>query len=305
MPGLRLPTPLERRIALRYLRGRKASRFASLNTLIATGGGVIRLAVTTLPSAITQGDMSFRTRADSVDGGIILGYRLAQRLSAYVGDVVTMISSSDVKVNRALGRPTPRFWRFEVTGLFDTGMYQYDDGFAVMRLDVAREFAGLGDAVSGLQLRLRDPWRAREVGRRLEARLGYPYRAFAWQDQNATLFGALKLEKLGMGLIICFVMVVAAFNIVGTLTMIVAEKTKEIGILQAMGLTPSSISRVFLAQGATVGLAGTSVGLVAGLALAYVIDASGWIRIDPAVYFIDHLPVHVEAKDLLAVIAIS
>src|SRR5207249_10489007 len=91
----------------------------------------------------------------------------------------------------------------------------------------------------------------------------------------------------------------------GTLTMIVAEKTKEIGILQAMGLTPSSISRVFLAQGATVGLAGTSVGLVAGLALAYLIDASGWIRIDPAVYFIDHLPVHVEARDVVAVLVFS
>ncbi len=393
----RAPTRLERAIALRYLRGRKRSRFASLNTIIAVGGvaiGVMALivvlgvmnglrddlrdkilvanphlrmltygaslrmdnwraaldtvrkhpdvvaaapevltqalilnqaeypsainlvgmqvgtgaeAVTTLPEAIENGDATFqvRTNPDSVDGAIILGYRLANRLSAYVGDVVTIVPPTSARVNRATGQRIPEFRRFEVTGIFNTGMYQYDDGFGVMELATAQRVAGLDNAVTGIQIRLRDPWRAPEVGAELERRLGYPYRSFDWQIQNASLFAALQLEKLAMGLIICFIMVVAAFNIVGTLTMVVAEKTREIGILQAMGLTRRAVSRIFLAQGAIIGAVGTAIGLVLGLTAAFVIDRSGVIRIDPQVYFIDHLPVHIEVPDVLAVLVFS
>jgi lipoprotein-releasing system permease protein len=108
-----------------------------------------------------------------------------------------------------------------------------------------------------------------------------------------------------MGLIIFFIMVVAAFNIVGTLTMVVTDKTKEIGILRAMGLTSPAVARVFLLQGAVIGIVGTAVGLMLGLATSYVVDESGWIRINPAVYFIDHLPVHVELRDVLVVVGAS
>ena len=143
------------------------------------------------------------------------------------------------------------------------------------------------------------------MGKRLEEKLGFPYRALDWQDQNKGLFSALQLEKLAMGLIIFFIMIVAAFNIVGTLTMVVTDKTREIGILQAMGLTGRSIGRIFLLQGALIGAVGTGVGLVLGLVVAYVVDQSGLIRIDPSVYFIDHLPVHVQALDVLVVIVAS
>ncbi|MFZ5624104.1 MAG: FtsX-like permease family protein, partial [Gemmatimonadota bacterium] len=240
-----------------------------------------------------------------VDGGIILGHRLAARISAFPGDVVTLVPPTAAKVNAAVGVAVPRFWKFEVTGLFDTGMYQYDNSFTVMRLDVAQRFTGLDTAVSGIQLRLADPWQAPVVGRRLEDRLGYPYRTLDWQTQNANLFSALELEKLAMGLVIFFIMLVAAFNIVGTLTMVVTDKTREIGILQAMGLTPRAISRIFLAQGAIIGVMGVTLGLVGGLLVAYVVDRSGWIRINPAVYFIDHLPVHVEPLDVLVVVTAS
>ncbi len=388
----RLPTPLERAIALRYLRGRKKSRFASLTTIIAVGGVAIgvaalivvlgvmnglrddlrdrilvgnphlrvliygtslrmdgwrdalarvgqdpevvaaapevltkslalnsadyaaavdvvgfdpdtgRVAVTTLPEKITPRPLSLKAKSDSVDGGIVLGYRLANRMSVYAGDVVTLLSPATAKVNRGLGRVVPKFWKFEVTGTFDTGMYQYDDGYVVMDMATAQRFAGLGDAVTGIQIRLRDPWRAPEVGKRLQSALGYPFRSLDWQSQNQSLFSALQLEKRAMGLIICFIMVVAAFNIVGTLTMVVAEKTREIGILQAMGLTSGAVGRIFLAQGAIIGGVGTGIGVAGGLVVAYLIDASGLIRIDPAVYFIDHLPVHVEPLDVIAVI---
>jgi len=261
--------------------------------------------VTTLPARITQGDLDFRLTQDSVDGGIILGHRLANRLSAFPGDVVELVSSASAKVNAAVGTIVPRFWRFEVTGVFETGMFQYDDAFAVMPLEQAQAFDGLGDAVTGIQIKVRDPWQAPEVGARLEETLGYPYRSLDWQTQNATLFGALQLEKLGMGLIICIIMIVAAFNIVGTLTMVVADKTREIGILRAMGLTAEGIRRVFLAQGTIIGAVGTTLGTLLGLLVAYVVDRSGWVRIDPTVYFIDRLPVHVALLDVAVVIAVS
>jgi lipoprotein-releasing system permease protein len=263
------------------------------------------MSVTSLPKAIEKGDLSFKPTKPGVDGGILLGTRLAGRLSVYPGDVVTLVPVTEAKMNPALGVAVPRFWKFEVTGLFDTGMFQYDNQFVVMSLENAQRFTGLGTAVSGIAVRVADPDLAPVIGESLEKRLGYPFRALDWQTQNASLFSALQLEKLAMGLIIFFIMVVAAFNIVGTLTMVVTDKTKEIGILRAMGLTSPAVARVFLIQGAVIGVVGTIAGLLSGLTLAYIVDESGWIRINPAVYFIDHLPVHVEPLDVAVVVGAS
>jgi lipoprotein-releasing system permease protein len=392
---LRRPSKLEWRIARRYLRSRRNSRTASLNTVISTGGvavGVTALivvlgvmnglrddlrerilvanphlriltfgsglrlddwrgvlkevrkqpgvvaaspevisqagitagqdygegvnllgfdpdtgskSVTSLPQSITRGDLSFKTTKPGVDGGVLLGSRLASRLSVYQGDVVTLVPVTQARVNPALGVAVPRFWKFEVVGVFETGMFQYDNQFVVMSRQLAQRFTGLGEAVSGIAVRVDDPNRAPEIGAALEAHLGYPYRALDWQTQNSSLFSALQLEKLAMGLIIFFIMVVAAFNIVGTLTMVVTDKTREIGILRAMGLTAPAVARVFLVQGAVIGVVGTSIGLVLGLSLAYLVDRSGWVRINPAVYFIDHLPVHIEWLDVVVVVLAS
>ncbi len=263
------------------------------------------LSVTSLPRSITRGDLSFKATSGGVDGAIVLGHRLAGRLSVVPGDVVTLLSFSGAKVNPALGVAVPKYWRFEVTGLFDTGMFQYDNTFVVLSRLVAQKFTGLGDAVSGLQVRVEDPSLAPEIGRRLEDRLGYPYRALDWQTQNSTLFSALQLEKLAMGLIIFFIMIVAAFNIVGTLTMVVTEKTKEIGILQAMGLPAPAVGRIFLIQGAIIGCVGVALGLLGGLSVALVVDRWRWIKIDPAIYFIDHLPIHIEPLDVAVVVVAS
>ena len=267
-----------------------------------------RASVTTLPQAVVSGDFTFitdrpDTGAQGVEGGVLLGRRLAAKLNARVGDVVLLIPPTAAKVNPALGVAVPRMWRFEVTGLFDTGMYQYDDQFLVMPLAVAQRFAGLDTAVSAIQVRVKDPDLAPEVGARLEATLGYPYRSLDWQTQNANLFGALQLEKLAMGLVIFFIMVVAAFNIVGVLTMVVADKTREIGILQAMGLPASAVGRIFVAQGTVIGGIGVGSGLVAGLLVAAAVDRWHIIPINPAVYFIDHLPVRIEPLDVALVVA--
>jgi lipoprotein-releasing system permease protein len=261
--------------------------------------------VTTLPRAFVQGDLTFATTRNDVDGGIVLGRRLAERLSAFPGSTVTVAAPAGSRFNSAVGAIVPRYWTFEVTGYFETGMFEYDNAYTVLPRPVAQQFAGLDTAVTGLELRLRDPERAVAVGLRLEADLGYPYRALDWQTQNGSLFSALKLEKLAMGLVLLLIVIVAAFNIVSTLTMVVTDKTREIGILRAMGLPARVIRRIFVLQGAVIGVVGTGLGAALGLAVGRLVHSSGVIRLDPSVYFVDRLPVRMNPADVLFVVAAS
>src|SRR5512146_2413019 len=262
-------------------------------------------AVTTLARHFTRGDLRFRTTRPDVDAGIVLGSRLASKLSAFPGDVVTLIAFAGTRFNPSVGAYVPRFHRFEVTGLFDTGMFEYDNSYVVMARPTAQRFAALDSGVTGVEVRLADPEHAQRFGQDLESRLGYPYRVVDWQSQNASLFSALKLEKLGMGLVVFFICVVAAFNVVGMLTMVVRDKTREIGILMAMGLRREAVRRVFLAQGVLIGLAGTLVGAILGIGVGAMINRGEWIPLDPSIYFIDHLPVHTQLVDVLVVVAAS
>jgi lipoprotein-releasing system permease protein len=262
-------------------------------------------AVTTLPRYFTKGDLTFRTTQPGVEGGIAIGTRLATKLSAYPGDVITLVAPAGSQFNRSLGAFVPKYRRYEVTGLFETGMYDYDNSYIVMPRQAAQEFAGLGTAVTGIELRLADPEQANAFAQKLETQLGYPYRALDWQMQNRSLFSALKLEKLAMGLVVFLICVVAAFNVVGTLTMVVRDKTREIGILMAMGMQRRRIRCVFLIQGVFIGLVGTALGTVLGLVLGASVNRGHLIPIDPSIYFIDHLPVLTNPWDALAVIGAS
>jgi lipoprotein-releasing system permease protein len=263
------------------------------------------MAVTPLPRHFLEGDLDFTTTLDDVDGGIVLGRRLADRLSAYPGHRVTVVAPAGSKFNSALGTFVPKWWTFEVTGLFHTGMYEYDNGYVLLPRELAQQYAGLDDAVTGLEVRLRDAWSAPAVGLEIEDQLGYPYRTLDWQSQNASLFSALKLEKLAMGTILLLIVVVAAFNIVSSLTMLVRDKTREIGILRAMGLSVRLIRRIFILQGTVIGVVGAALGTGLGLLLAYLVDQRRIIALDPSVYFVDHLPVHVEPLDLLVIVTAS
>jgi lipoprotein-releasing system permease protein len=262
-------------------------------------------AVTRLAQTIVRGDLTFTTTRDDVDGGILLGRRLAERFSAFPGATVTAISPGGSRFNAAVGAFVPRYWTFEVTGYFETGMYEYDNAYAILPRPLAQEFAGLGEAVTGIEIRLRDPGTATAVGLRLEDTLGYPYRALDWQSQNASLFSALQLEKLAMGLVLLLIVLVAAFNIVSTLTMVVADKTREIGILRAMGMPAADIRRIFVLQGSIIGLVGTLLGMVGGLVLARIVDRSELMQLDPTVYFIDRIPVRVDPLDVAIVVGAS
>ncbi|MEK6610810.1 MAG: ABC transporter permease, partial [Gemmatimonadota bacterium] len=157
-----------------------------------------RAAVTGLARSFTTGDLRFATHAADVDGGVVLGRRLADRFSAYPGTVVTLVSPAGSSFSSALGAFVPRYFRFEVTGLFDTGMYEYDNTYVVMARAVAQRFAGLDSAVSGVEVRVADAWRSDRTARAIEDRLGFPYRALDWKAQNSQLFSALQLEKLAM-----------------------------------------------------------------------------------------------------------
>lgn len=257
--------------------------------------------VTQIDTAMIMGDARFKATSPDAEAAILIGKGLADNLSVTVGDHIQLISAASLKTSRSTGMPTPRYWDAEITGIYHTGMFLYDNNYIFMDRTTAQAFAGLDSAVSDIAVRVRDPWRAGEVAQRLQAALGYPSSTQTWQQQNASLFSALQMEKRAMALVIFFIMLVAAFNIVGTLTMVVAFKTREIGILQAMGLVEGGVSRIFLAQGAIVGLIGTTLGLVGGLVIAFGMDRR--VRINADVYFIERLPIHVEALDVAVIVA--
>lgn len=260
--------------------------------------------VTTIRSHTTQGDFRFAS-TDGRHRGVVLGKLLALRFNKWAGDSINLLSVGRGKINPVTGGFVPRVETFEVTGIVSTGMYEYDNSYVFIALDKAQSLADLGDGVTGIEVKTADRWQAATVASRLVAALGWPYRTVDWEEQNHSLFQALKLEKLGMGVILLLIVLVAAFNIVSTLTMVVADKTKEIGILKAMGMPARSIRRIFFAQGLVIGVVGTALGMVLGFSAALALDKYQFIKLDAQVYFIDHLPVSTEPMDVMWIVIAS
>jgi lipoprotein-releasing system permease protein len=260
--------------------------------------------VTTIRSHAISGDFRFAS-TDGQQRGVVLGKLLASRFNKWPGDSINLLSAGGGKMNPITGGFVPRVERFEVTGIVSTGMYEYDNAYAFIALDKAQNLAGLGDGVTGIEVKTKDRWLAASVASRVVGALGWPYRSVDWEEQNHSLFQALKLEKLGMGVILLLIVLVAAFNIVSTLTMVVADKTKEIGILKAMGMPARSIRRIFFAQGLVIGIVGTVFGLLLGFGAALALDRYQFIKLDPQVYFIDHLPVSTQPMDVMWIVLAS
>jgi len=254
--------------------------------------------------ALKGNNFKFRTGTGEIRGAV-LGKLLAERMNAFPGDRITVYSAAGAELNPVTGLPSPHIMQIEVTGLFETGMYEYDNSYVFVPIPVAQEISGIGQSVTGIEVRTADRWKATEVASALSDTLGFPYRTLDWQAQNQNLFQALKLEKLGMSVILLLIMMVAAFNIVSTLTMVVADKTREIGILRAMGLRAGSIRRIFLAQGMVIGIVGTGLGLILGVSLALTQAHFKLIKLDQSVYFIDHLPVSLQVEDVLLIVLMS
>jgi len=237
----------------------------------------------------------------AVYSGIILGAQLANNLGLHEGDWITIISP--------VGRLTPmgqapKSKLFHVIGIFQSGMYEYDNTLAYVDLTAAQQFLGISDTVTGVEVKLANIYKAREVADGLRARLGQPYWIRDWMQMNQSLFSALKLEKVVMFIILTLIVLVAAFNIVSSLIMLVMEKTRDIAILKAMGATTARIRKIFVLEGFLIGVSGTILGLLGGFGLCGLLKKYHFIELPPDVYYISTLPVQLEGLDV-AVIAFA
>jgi lipoprotein-releasing system permease protein len=229
----------------------------------------------------------------SFQPGIILGKELSLRLGAFVGDPINVVSP--VGPISAIGM-VPKIRTFKVVAIFESGMFEYDSSLAYIALGEAQKFFNMGDTISGIEVKVNDIFKAGEIARHIEQALGFPYWARDWMQLNRNLFSALKLEKTMMFLLLVLITIVASFNIVSTLTMIVSEKQREIAILKAMGATRTAIMRIFMLNGLIIGLTGTVIGVPLGYGFLWLIQT--YWTFDPTVYYISHIPVHVQAVDV-------
>jgi len=235
-------------------------------------------------------------------GGICIGKEMSHQLRAWVGDVVNVLTPLGEMTPTG---PVPRSRPFRVACILYSGMYEYDSKFVYIGIPEAQKFFRMGDNVVGLELKFVDVDAARALGRRVVAALGgFPYRTKDWAELNRNLFSALKLEKLAMAIILTFIVLVACFNILSTLIMLVLEKTKEISILKSMGARDASVMKIFVIEGLTIGAVGTAMGLLLGVASCSFIEKFG-LQLDPDVYYISNLPVNVDGAQFLMVAAIS
>ncbi len=260
--------------------------------------------VTTIRDHAKEGDFRFAS-SDGKHRGAVIGKLLADRMSASIGSKLVLITAVGSQVNAVTGFavPVPRTLEFEVTGVFETGMYEYDNQYVYVNLPAAQELAGLDTSVTGIEVRATSRAEAPAIAEAMH--LDFPYHTVDWHEQNSSLFKALSLEKLGMSVILSLIVIVAAFNIVSTLTMVVRDKTREIGILKAMGLPSASVRRIFLAQGLVIGVVGTGLGLAIGLVVGLAISRWHLIALDPQVYFIDHLPVQMQLLDIVLIVVLG
>ena len=256
--------------------------------------------VSGLTDHIVLGTSSF-AGTESGESGIVVGRGLAQRLGLHLGKLITAASLQNTPLSSFGFSPALR--RFEVVGIFQTGLYQYDDELAIVSISDAQELLGLGNAVTGIEFDVIDPWQADATATRLEKTLGWPYKIDEWQELNRPLFEALKLEKLGMAVVLVLIVLVASFNIVSTLVMLVGDRTKEIGILRSMGMTGRSIGKVFTHMGLFIGIVGTVIGASLGATLAWFLRTYEFISLPSNVYFLDKLPVRLDPFDVSLIMA--
>jgi lipoprotein-releasing system permease protein len=218
---------------------------------------------------------------------IILGKDLAEEIGATVGSVVLVTSPQGELTPFGM---VPKYIRFHVAGIFNSGFFDYDSSWAFIRLSDAQELFGLGDVISVIQFKLDDIYMAGDVARALEQAAGHGFMATSWMEQNKPLFRALRLERVVTFITIGLIVFVAALNILISLIMMVMEKTKDIAVLMSLGTKKAQIRRVFIAQGVLIGVIGTVIGLVLGYAISWAGGHYHFISLSPEVYSIDYVP---------------
>jgi lipoprotein-releasing system permease protein len=235
---------------------------------------------------------------------IILGKDMADNLGATVGSVVLVTSPQGELTPFG---PVPKYDRFRVAGIFDSGFFDYDSGWAFTRLSDAQRLFGLGDLVSVIEFKVDDIYKAAEIGRQLEQAAGNGFMATNWMEQNKALFRALRLERLVTFITIGLIVFVAALNILISLTMMVMEKTRDIAVLMSMGTRKTQVRRLFITQGALIGIIGTVIGLVVGYSLSWLGGRYHLLTLSPEVYSIDYVPFAPRLIDgvLVALVAVG
>ncbi|MBM4338313.1 MAG: lipoprotein-releasing ABC transporter permease subunit [Deltaproteobacteria bacterium] len=239
--------------------------------------------------------------------GIILGVELAKHLSVTVDDYIQVISPLGTMTPMGM---MPKMKRFRVKGIFYSGMYEYDNTMAYVSIESAQKFFAMEERITGIEIKTEDIYKVKEIGKDIRKKMGFPFWTKDWMEMNRNLFSALKLEKVIMFIIVVLIVLVAAFNIISTLIMVVMEKNKDIAILKSMGAPSRSILRIFIIEGGVIGVVGTVLGAIAGLMVAFnlekiidFLETSFGFKILPRdVYYIDKFPSQVNPLDVSLIV---
>jgi lipoprotein-releasing system permease protein len=231
---------------------------------------------------------------------IVLGMALADRLGVVVGDTVSIVSLAGSEMALLqLGQPLIR--RFHVCGIYESNNKDYDSFFAFVGLDAAQSLFNMGSRINGVEIRLRSINHSDEFKGQIEKKFGSQFRVMTWYDLHRDLYSVMRLERWMAYIILCLIIGVASFNLLGSLTMSVIEKTRDIGILKSMGATNNSIVKIFMFEGVLVGVLGSLLGLTLGLFLVWLQSQYHVFPLDPTVYIIPAIPVEVHMLDLIVV----
>jgi len=240
--------------------------------------------------------------------GIILGVELAKHLSVSLNDSIQVISPLGTVTPMGM---MPKMKRFRVKGIFYSGMYEFDNTMAYVSLESAQKFFSMGDRVTGIEIKTDDIYKVKEIGREIRRKMGFPFWTKDWMEMNRNLFSALRLEKIAMFIILVLIVLVAAFNIISTLIMVVMEKNKDIAILKSMGASSRSILKIFTIEGGVIGVVGTVLGTILGLGVAFNLETVtdfveklfGFKILSSDVYYIDKLPSQVNPPDVIFIVS--
>ena len=259
--------------------------------------------VTDLAKNIIQGDLrhldgTFEDESLPGIAGMAVGNELARNLGLFVGDVISAISPVERITPMGLA---PKFLRFKIVAIFSSGMYEYDTNLAYVSLRAAQRLFNMKNVVTGIEVKISNIFQAGKIAQTIQNELGFPYLTRDWMEMNKNLFSALKLEKLAMFIILVLIILVAAFNIISTLVMMVMEKNKDIAILKSMGATSRSILSIFILEGLIIGLVGTILGCCGGTLICWIFDTFHLIKLAGDIYYISYLPFKMQFLDIALV----
>ncbi len=258
--------------------------------------------VNDLGKNITDGSLAELGGSISGQLGIALGEELSRSLGAFYGDTINLVFPSGALTPMGVA---PQVRQMRVAAVFTSGMYEYDSGLAYVSLKTAQELFRMGDRITGISVKVTDIYQAEAVARKIQAALGFPFWVRGWMEMNRSLFSALELEKLAMFIILTLIVVVAAFGIISTLTMMVMEKHRDIAILKSMGAASRSIMKVFMLEGIIIGFIGTVLGGVSGTLICWLADKYKIISLRGDIYYMTHLPFKMQPLEVSLIIAAS